>query len=325
MRTNSHSLSLDEKAIIKQITDHTMINNKDNISRTNSYFSFFRRYPQIRWSFLASVVSRNAGWNMCDLESKLFKKVLSPKIRWQLFLTYEKANWLIFQDAFPQLLLYDYSTKYMQPMFHLLRYFHVSQFMEKEWYYFWEKGDEERLLTSLIINEQNLIQRPVIEHPVYKKKVFTSLRFMFQQLFHFNMVILPTIEGKLFGASVTNFREVSSRIDLGKRLANILFQPALYKKFFRFSIITPHTGSRDDYEQYLHLLSKRETPSLRTTFPIVPHHLKRHPSWRATNNAMNHWLKQPAFHHHPIELTSWYHKKQTQLNILLTIGDFLLP
>ena len=100
-------------------------------------FDFIHQNREIHWSFLASMVSRNAGWNMCDLEGKWFPIFYEKEMRERLFLTYERANWLIFQDAFPQLLLYQYSTKVKQAMFHLLKYFHVSSFMEREWNYFW--------------------------------------------------------------------------------------------------------------------------------------------------------------------------------------------
>ena len=46
------------------------------------------------------------------------------------------------------------------------------QFYGKEWIYFWEKKDINRLMTALIINEQNKIQKPVIENTYFKKHVF---------------------------------------------------------------------------------------------------------------------------------------------------------
>ncbi len=47
------------------------------------------------------------------------------------------------------------------------------------------KADKNRLTTALIINEQNVIQTPVIEHPVYRKKVFHSLIFSLSRLASF--------------------------------------------------------------------------------------------------------------------------------------------
>ncbi len=57
-----------EKQLLRSIKAQTAKGNRDNISRTKAYEQFFRIHPEIQWSFLAGMVSRNAGWNMCDLE-----------------------------------------------------------------------------------------------------------------------------------------------------------------------------------------------------------------------------------------------------------------
>lgn len=320
-----YTLTRQEKSIIATINAKTNKYNKDNITRTNSYLRYFQLYPEIKWSFLASNVSRNAGWNMCDLESKWYQKVLDPKQRKYLFLTYEKANWLIFQDAYPQLLLYHYSTEYMRPMFHLLRFFYVSSFMEREWHRFWETNDGERLLTCLIINEQNVIQNPVISHPVYKKYVFSSLRYYMQQFFRFNVVLFPTCSGELYGSSVNKFTKVTKRIELGKRLANILFQPTLFDYFYDFAIQTPHTGSRYDYEQYVIPGKQRDTPFLRMIYPVVHHEINKQPFWKVNSFKIKKWLTRPICHQESIHLTAWYKLKQKQQKVLLAVADWLVP
>ena len=136
------------QALVAMINDCTAFYNKDNISRTQAYFSFYQKYPEIKWSFLASMVSRNAGWNMCDLEGSILSKSLSPEYRKRLFLTYETANAIIFRDVFPQLLLYHYSTELQTFLFHLLPEFFTSKFMQQEWTEFWYRRDEERLMTA---------------------------------------------------------------------------------------------------------------------------------------------------------------------------------
>src|SRR3954447_19404005 len=147
---NMNHLTIQEQTIIRQIQDETNKKNIDNISRTEAYFTFFKKNPDIIWSFLASMVSRNGGWNMCDLRGSIFPELLTAMTRKQLFLTYERANWLIFHDVYPQLLVYQYSTKLNNQMFHLLPYFHVSTFIQKEWYRYWKENDKDRLTTSLI-------------------------------------------------------------------------------------------------------------------------------------------------------------------------------
>lgn len=304
------------------ILSETKKKNLDNISRTKAYLDFYQKYPEIPWSFLASMVSRNGGWNMCDLQGKWFPKIIPQKVRSLLFMTYERANWLIFQDAFPQMLLYHYSTKIGRPMFHLLPFFHVSSFMVEEWNLFWNKRNEKRLMTALIINEQNVIQKPVIEHPVYKDKVFRSIFFIFQDWFHFSSVLFPTCDGELFGASVNGFRKVDNRIDLGKRLADILFAPRLFPYFLEFALCTEHTGSRYDYEQYFFEKKQRDTPFLRVTFPVISHHIHEFQDWSIQNKVKKKWFAAPRSGQE-IFLSNWYNRKQRQLHELITITEML--
>lgn len=129
----------EEKTMVYNMKREIEIANMDNISRTQSYQDYYVRNSEIRWAFLASMVSRNAGWNMTDLKGRYYATVLPQTVKKHLFLTYEEANWIIFLDAFPQLLLYEESKRRQMPLFHLLQYFNVSIFMEKEWIYFWEK------------------------------------------------------------------------------------------------------------------------------------------------------------------------------------------
>ncbi|AIM15408.1 MULTISPECIES: DUF2515 family protein [Neobacillus] len=313
-----NDLTIQEQNLIRQIRFETDKRNMDNISRTNAYFSYFKNNRDILWAFLASMVSRNGGWNMCDLEGSIFCELLAPEYRKQLFLVFERANWLIFHDVYPQLLIYQYSTEMKRPMFHLLPYFHVSSFIQKEWYKYWKEKDRFRLTTALIINEQNVIQTPVIDHPLLKKRVFQSLMFQFQDWLHFSCVLFPTMGGEVYGASVNGFRSLSKRINLGKRLANILFHPRLFPHFFEFAEKTSHTGSRNDYEQYFKVKTGIKTPILRMTYPIIEHHQNISNDWSKKRRVPSKWMKYPVKHRHPIHLTDWYIEKSNQLMLLLS-------
>lgn len=323
MRINE--LKMDEIQLIQQIQEKTRKYNVDNISRTKAYFTFYNKNPEMKWSFLASMVSRNAGWNMCDLEGISFPKVLKKSFRKKLFSTYERANWLIFQDAFPQLLLYEYSTKINRPMFHLLKFFHISSFMEREWFQFWNKENRDRLMISLIINEQNVIQKPVITHPVYRSRVFRSVLFLFQDWLHFSSVVFPTCEGELFGASVNGFKSVTKRIDLGKRLADILFNEELYPRFYEFAQKTEHTGSRYDYEHYFKEKPIRSTPFLRFTYPIIKHKRDRWNDWSEETRIKKKWVEEAVEHQEPIQLTDWFLNKQKQIQAFVYLSEWVNP
>lgn len=306
-------LTNEERAIVDKIRENTKENNIDNITRTIAYREFYERNPEIKWSLLASLVSRNAGWNMCDLEGEWFPKVLSKQFRTKIFLTYERANWLIFSDAYPQLCIYEESKKIGKRLFHLLPQFSVSPFMRERWEEFWNINGEEKLIISLIINEQNLIQRPVIEHPIYRNKVFQTWIFLLQDWLHFSTVIFPTKGGELYGCSVHDFKKLSSRIKLGKRLAKILFHPDLYPHIHEFSLDTNHTGSRHDYEQFLANKKKQDTPFLREAFPVIHHHRRDFKGWYAPIHQIEKWL-QPEKLTKETNITNWYQEKQEQLH-----------
>ena len=303
--------------LISHINQVVAKGNVDNISRTQYYYRYYVQNPEIEWSFLASMVSRNAGWNMTDLEGVYFPKVLPHSLREQMFHTYERANWLIFLDAFPQLMLHELSKRYNSSLFYLLKYFHVSEFMQREWQIFWETKDRKRLMNALIINEQNVIQKPVISHPFYKRKIFHSLPFLVQDWFHYSAVLFPTISGNLYGFSVHDFTDVNARIKLGKKLAWLLFHPDYYHAFKQFSERTEHTGSRIDYEQFVGMGKDKETPFLRMAFPIIQHHRSDVSDWYRGEQQTKKWFK-PIRTPKKYQITEWYVKKQKHLHTVIS-------
>ncbi|WP_078553320.1 DUF2515 family protein [Bacillus alkalicellulosilyticus] len=314
----------EESRLLSRIQEKVNVGNLDNISRTVFYRQFYERHQEIRWALLASMVSRNAGWNMTDLESEWFQRMLSPKFRQLLFLTYERANWLIFADVYPQLLVYEYSKKAKKPLFHLLDYFFVSAFIQKEWIRFWKYQELNRLCTALIVNEQHLIQKPVIEHPVINKKVFSSLLYITEEHLHFSYVLFPTLQGELYGYYVKHFTDVRQRIALGKRLAWLLFDSEKNHEFHQFSNRIEHTGSRNDFERFLTWKPKRKSPMLRTTFPVVTHHRHDVADWSIGKKQVDRFFKgemKAELH----ELTSWYKHKLEELVIGMKIEEWLLP
>ena len=91
---------------------------------------FYIRHPEIHWVFLAHMVSRNAGWNMTDLKGGFLTKLLMKKESQAFFDFLERGNWLIFQDAYPQLLVYEESKRNKTNLLYLLPHLHISYFME---------------------------------------------------------------------------------------------------------------------------------------------------------------------------------------------------
>jgi len=308
--------------IVDSIKRKTKKRNIDNISRTQSYASFYEKHPEIKWSFLASMVSRNAGWSMTDLAGIWYQKALASDIRESLFLTYEKANWLIFSDAYPQLLIYELSKKYRKPLFFLLKHFNVSKFMIEEWNRYFVEKNHEHLLMALIINEQNVIQKPVLEQKEFVKNIFHTFPYRFQDFFHFSTVLFPTLDGNLYGCSVVKFRDLKKRIYLGKCLASILFHPLYYERFFQFSKLVTHTGSRYDYEKFFPNTLNRDTPYLRTTYSIISHDIdERKEDWFHNQSLTK--LFKPIKRPKHLELTNWYMRKRQQLRMICMLEEYL--
>ncbi|MGP4071911.1 DUF2515 family protein [Piscibacillus sp. B03] len=281
--------------IVNYIKEQTKIHNQNNVTRTKAYLDFYRKFPEIKWSFLASYVSRNAGWNMTDLQSEPYVQFLSEDQRKSLYLTYESINWYIFQDAYPQLLIYQLSMEKNTPLFFLFKHFHISKFVEEEWYRFYKYGGEDRLLYAQIINEQNLIEQPIMEQQPYKSKVFHKLPFKGQNMAHFNAVLLPTEDGKIYGDFVSHFLSVSKRISIGKKIANLLFYPGLYPMFYSFAKHIEITGDRMEYEQFLNKERITDSHKLADFYRDTKHQLNEYrEDWSSYTKVKRKWFKEES-------------------------------
>ncbi|UCZ54822.1 DUF2515 domain-containing protein [Bacillus shivajii] len=315
---------MEEKGIVRHIQNQTVRMNVDNISRTKAYQKFFKNHPEITWAYLASMVSRNAGWSMADLCSKPYVILLKNDLQRQLFITYERANWLIFSDAYPQLLIYEWSKRTGKRQFHLLEHFHVSKWIIAQWEQFWLTKNEEQLLHALIVNEQHLIQEPVIEAPFFKNKTFHQFVYKWQERLHFSYVLFPTFEGALYGRSIKGFKKVENRIELGKQLGWILMKSPERDKIKQFFLKEEFTGSRQDYQKYINHTFPH-TPILRIVYPIIHHEDNRREDWSLKDRfdpdkQLNKLIQLQVKY----DLTGWYEKKQTQMMVAAAIENTIL-
>ena len=249
------TLTEEDKNIIHQINNYTNQSNLNNVTRTKAYLDFYNRHPEIHWAFLGHMVSRNGGWNMTDLKGGLLSRLLTKKEVESFFIFLERGNWLIFQDAYPQFLVYEESKKRGKNLFYLLSHLHVSTFMETLWNHFWSEQDSYLLAISLIINEQSYLESRVIKNPIYQKAVFQTLEFKLQDLLSMNHILLPyEVDGKLqlSGQTLHHFKNLHERILLGKRLYHLLFRNIQQLKITeQWANLHPHTGSRKDYWPHL--------------------------------------------------------------------------
>ncbi|MGE6719860.1 DUF2515 family protein [Peribacillus frigoritolerans] len=251
-------LTNDERKLINDIKEMTNKLNVNNVTRTQAYFNFFLQHPEIHWALLGHMVSRNGGWNMTDLKGDLLTRLLSEKEQQNFFLFLEHGNWLIFQDVYPQFLLYKQSLKINRNLFYLLPYLGVSIFMETIWDYFWEYGDSYLLAIATVINEQSYLEKRVIQNHHFKKTVLNTIGFKLYDFLRFNHIIFPFyIKGKiekpnLIGETLQHFDSLHERIMLGKRLYSLLFhQESVLQGVLLWANKHPHTGSRIDYWDHL--------------------------------------------------------------------------
>lgn len=241
-------LTTEEQTLIEKIKNETKELNQNNVTRTKAYFDFYQNHPTIHWAFLGHMVSRNGGWNMTDLKGDLLTRLMSRSERNAYFTFLERGNWLIFQDAYPQFLLYRESMKSNRALFYLFPHLNISAFMDTVWNNFWRNRDAYILTIGMIINEQSYLEQRMIQNPVYQKNVINTLEFKLQDLLSFNHILFPYRKKALAGLTLHQFGSLHERILLGKRLYALLFQNKDFlKQVVEWAKSQPHTGSRKDY------------------------------------------------------------------------------
>jgi len=284
----------EEKEIVAQIKNETHVLNKNNITRTQAYYEFFTRNQEVHWSFLAHIVSRNGGYYMTDLKSSYLKDFLSDSQINRYFLFLERSNAFIFQDAFPQLLLYEFSKRIGKPLFHLLSAFHVSTFMQPFWNEFYLKKNAKGITVAMIINEQFMLEERVIKGIYHSTSLLQELPYKLQENLGFTTLFIPYKVSKkyryrLSGKTVREFEHVKKRVDLGKELYQILFEEPYISETIKFAHNQPHTGSRSDYWDFMfskveNVNDKLFSPTLKSTWEDVTHQYTNKIDWFLQKN-----------------------------------------
>lgn len=193
-RPSAEALSAEDLQLAESIADETRQAGISNITRTAAYLACYEACPELHWAFLAHMVSRNAGYNMTDLQGSRLEEAMEPEAKRLNYRFLERSNALIFQDAYPQLLLYRKSRERGASLFHLLPYFHVSRFMSPFWERFWIDRGSALLTVGLIINEQNYVEKRVIQHPYFQKYVTGTAGFHLFSLMGLNQIVFPLLE-----------------------------------------------------------------------------------------------------------------------------------
>jgi hypothetical protein len=301
MLSNDHTpltLLPDDQEIVRQIRKETHSKNADNIIRTKAYLDFYKECPEIEWAFLAHMVSRNAGYHMTDLKGELLPSLLATEETFNFFLFLEKANSIIFQDAYPQLLLYKKSQEKNSSLFHLLPAFGVSKVMNVLWERFWDQGNKTEMTIGLVINEQSMLQKRLIS-AVKDGYHYEKLLFFLQDRLELTTVFFPYTKGSrpnrlysLAGTSISHFEEILNRITIGKKLYSILFNNKnILESALNYAKNTAHTGSRHDYWPHSY------EPLKTTNGKIYSPYLKN--AWERIDHSFSSsdWLSPQTLHH----------------------------
>ena len=257
--------TLGDTARIADIRRQTALANRNNITRTQAYLDFYRQHEEIHWALLAHLVSRNGGWNMTDLKGDWLPVLMDKPSRQAYFWFLERCNWLIFHDAYPQLLLYAEMKQTGKDLTDLLAPLGVSSYMRRVWREFLVSRDSARLTRALIINEQQYIEQRVVRKRYTVHRIFATLAFLAQSALSLNQVLFPyrahptDKRFQVVGINVHDFPAVEQRIAVGKTLYSLLYQDRnRFERIRQFAVRIPHTGSRADYWPHLF------TPSGRT-------------------------------------------------------------
>ncbi|WP_199880740.1 DUF2515 family protein [Bacillus massiliglaciei] len=241
----------EETSLIKEIRRETAVKNRNNITRTKAYLSFYERNPEVHWPFLAHMVSRNGGYHMTDLKGPFMQEILPYAERKKFFHFLETGNAAIFSGIYPQLLIYEYARHSERLMQKLLRAFKVSLFMHPIWEMCRKEKKPELLTVAMIMNEQHMLDEKIIKQRP-GKDIVRRLDFQLQEMLGFTNIVFPfsfsneTLPS-LTGLPVKRFSDVNTRIRLGKQLYQILYDPSIHTDILDFARRTPHTGSRSDY------------------------------------------------------------------------------
>ncbi len=258
--------------------------NRDNVSRTMSYLELYafarERGVELPWLLMAHVVSRNAGYLMTDLGAALREpgNVFTEEATRELFVFLERANYLIFDDAWHHVL------------HHLLGRTaslggETPRFMRDAWRRYEAAASagaspdiERSLVLDLVCNEQNLIEMRVVHHPRFDRA--RAMVAFFEGVGREAPIVLPKTDAKI---TVGGFVKLDRRIDTGRRIFDTVLAPRAERdEIFAWAMEHPHTGSRSVYTKPRHDATLRDVwphDTVRSLWPHVHAAPEHDPRW----------------------------------------------
>jgi hypothetical protein len=217
--------------------------NVDNVARTESYlelYAFARaRGVELPWLLMAHLVSRHAGVLMTDVAFDEGFSVFVPEARTEVFLLLERANFLIFHDAWRHVLAHLMgTTAALGPP--------IPVFMRRAWraHEAARASDapaellERKLVHDLVTNEQNLIGAHVLGRPRFARAL--AIVGFFEAMRRDRAVASP-VAGR--PVKVGGFALLDRRIDAGMRIfAEALARRGDREALLAWALAHPHTG-----------------------------------------------------------------------------------
>ncbi len=226
-------------------------------------YAFAReRGVELPWIFMAHLVSRNAGYLMTDLGAALDdpSNVFTRESTEELFALLERANFLIFHDAW----------------FHVLHHLlgrtgelgdETPRFIRERWRAYEEAAAagvspelERSLVMDLVTNEQNLIEHRVVHHPRFPRA--RAMIAFFEGVGREAPIVLPETDARI---TVGAFARIERRVEAVRRIFDeVLAERATRERLFRWAMEHPHTGSRVVYTS-----RPRHDQTLRAAWPTA--------------------------------------------------------
>lgn len=232
--------------------------NVDNVARTDSYLQLYAwtrdAGRELPWVLMAHLVSRNAGYLMSDLARQLDGKAgadpaLAAAME-NLFALLERANFLIFEDAWHHTLSYLLGDPLESPR--------VPRFMIDAWSRH-DPADERTIVLQLVHNEQHVIEHRAVHHPelVTGRRLFEVIEMSGREKpLHFPAADAPEIK-------VSGFSQVARRIDAGRKIFDdVVADRARRDAMLAWALAHPHTGDRA-------VTGGKPGPTVRAAWPVA--------------------------------------------------------
>ena len=228
--------------------------NRDNVARTASYLELYAlaraNGAELPWLLMAHLVSRHAGYLMTDVAAQIgagsfFKREALE----ELFSFLERANFLIFDDAWHHVLC------------HLMRApkgERTARFMRDAWHRYETEpssaASERRLLLDLVMNEQSYIERRVAHNARFARPL--AMVGFFEAIGREARVALPLTDARI---KVGGFARLERRVETGRRIFDeVLADASRREAIFAWALAHPHTGSRTVIDSRVQSLTLRD-------------------------------------------------------------------